>query len=191
MRRPERLTTSEPRDRCSEPHQESRLGHALEAIALPHRGPPVQPQAPARGQRDGLVQPVRQDQQAHGPQALNNAQERSSSLPAAAARSVGAHELLCLRGTPTERGSAQVASASTGAPLTPAGRSWTYRPSGTARVRLFDSGNNRKRAMPTKRNAVAVRTAGLRVMSDDAELEALRMLADRREEPAAVARDRP
>ena len=54
----------------------------------------------------------------------------------------------------------------------------------SARARLFDTGHNRKtdahdaHAVAT----VAVRTAGLRVLSYDAELEALRMLADRREE---------
>ncbi|WP_256793255.1 IS110 family transposase [Terrabacter sp. Ter38] len=52
-----------------------------------------------------------------------------------------------------------------------------------ARVRLFDTGHNRK---TDARDAysiavVAVRTAGLRVLQVDGELEALRMLADRRE----------
>jgi transposase len=52
-----------------------------------------------------------------------------------------------------------------------------------ARVRLFDTGHNRK---TDARDAysiaiVAVRTAGLRVLRVDGELEALRMLADRRE----------
>ena len=52
-----------------------------------------------------------------------------------------------------------------------------------ARVRLFDTGHNRK---PDARDAhsiamVAVRTQGLRVLQLDGGLEALRMLADRRE----------
>ena len=48
----------------------------------------------------------------------------------------------------------------------------------SARARLFDTGHNRK----TDAHAVAVRTQGLRVLSFDEALEALRMLADRREE---------
>ena len=51
----------------------------------------------------------------------------------------------------------------------------------SARARLFDTGHNRK----TDAHAVAVvavRTQGLRVLSYDEALEALRMLADRREE---------
>lgn len=74
--RPERLTTTEPRDRFLEPPQASRLRHGLEATALPHRGPPIQPQARARararGKRDRHMQPVRQDHHPGGPQALNN-----------------------------------------------------------------------------------------------------------------------
>ena len=54
----------------------------------------------------------------------------------------------------------------------------------SARVRLFDSGHNRKTDAHDAHAvaAVAVRTRGLRVLSYDVELEALRMLADRREE---------
>jgi transposase len=53
-----------------------------------------------------------------------------------------------------------------------------------ARARLFDTGHNRKTDAHDAHAVavVAVRTAGLRVLSCDAELEALRMLADRREE---------
>jgi len=53
-----------------------------------------------------------------------------------------------------------------------------------ARIRLFDTGHNRKTdALDAHSIAVvAVRTAGLRVVADDGELEALRMLADRRDE---------
>jgi transposase len=53
-----------------------------------------------------------------------------------------------------------------------------------ARVRLFDTGHNRKTdALDAHSIAVvAVRTTGLRVVSADGELEALRMLADRRDE---------
>jgi transposase len=53
-----------------------------------------------------------------------------------------------------------------------------------ARVRLFDTGHNRKTDAHDAHAvaAVAVRTTGLRVLSYDVELEALRMLADRREE---------
>jgi transposase len=54
----------------------------------------------------------------------------------------------------------------------------------SARARLFDTGHNRKTdAHDAHAVAVmAVRTTGLRVLSYDVELEALRMLADRREE---------
>ena len=54
----------------------------------------------------------------------------------------------------------------------------------SARARLFDTGHNRKTDAHDAHAVavVAVRTAGLRVLSYDAELEALRMLADRREE---------
>jgi transposase len=53
-----------------------------------------------------------------------------------------------------------------------------------ARVRLFDTGHNRKTdALDAHSIAVvAVRTAGLREVAEDGELEALRMLADRRDE---------
>jgi transposase len=53
-----------------------------------------------------------------------------------------------------------------------------------ARVRLFDTGHNRKTdALDAHSIAVvAVRTPGLRVVTPDGELEALRMLADRRDE---------
>lgn len=70
--RPERLTTTEPRDRFLEPPQASRLRHGVEATALPHRGPPIQPRARARAKRDRHMQPVRQDHHPGGPQALNN-----------------------------------------------------------------------------------------------------------------------
>ncbi len=52
-----------------------------------------------------------------------------------------------------------------------------------ARVRLFDTGHNRKTdALDAHSIAVvAVRTQGLRVLQVDGELEALRMLTDRRE----------
>src|SRR5215217_2861576 len=52
-----------------------------------------------------------------------------------------------------------------------------------ARVRLFDTGHNRKTdALDAHSVAVvAVRTSNLRVLKVDGELEALRMLADRRE----------
>lgn len=55
-----------------------------------------------------------------------------------------------------------------------------------ARVRLFDTGHNRKTdALDAHSIAmVAVNTAGLRVLAPDAELEALRMLTDRRDELA-------
>src|SRR5690348_10038582 len=53
-----------------------------------------------------------------------------------------------------------------------------------ARARLFDTGHNRKTDAHDAHAVavVAVRTEGLRVLSYDVELEALRMLADRREE---------
>ncbi len=53
-----------------------------------------------------------------------------------------------------------------------------------ARVRLFDTGHNRKTdALDAHSIAiVAVRTKGLRVLAADGELEALRMLTDRRDE---------
>src|SRR6478609_4260336 len=52
-----------------------------------------------------------------------------------------------------------------------------------ARVRLFDTGHNRKTDARDAHSiaVVAVRTAGLRVLQVDGELEALRMLTDRRE----------
>ena len=52
-----------------------------------------------------------------------------------------------------------------------------------ARVRLFDTGHNRKTDAHDAHSiaVVAVRTQGLRVLPVDGELEALRMLADRRE----------
>jgi transposase len=55
-----------------------------------------------------------------------------------------------------------------------------------ARVRLFDTGHNRKTdALDAHSIAVvAVRTEGLRVLAEDGELEALRMLTDRRDELA-------
>jgi transposase len=55
-----------------------------------------------------------------------------------------------------------------------------------ARVRLFDTGHNRKTdALDAHSIAVvAVRTEGLRVLTEDGELEALRMLTDRRDELA-------
>ena len=54
----------------------------------------------------------------------------------------------------------------------------------SARARLLDTGHNRKTDAHDAHAVavVAVRTKGLRVLSYDAELEALRMLADRREE---------
>jgi transposase len=54
----------------------------------------------------------------------------------------------------------------------------------SARARLFDTGHNRKTDAHDAHAvaAVAVRTRGLRALSYDDELEALRMLADRREE---------
>src|SRR6476620_2609860 len=55
-----------------------------------------------------------------------------------------------------------------------------------ARVRLFDTGHNRKTdALDAHSIAiVAVRTPGLRVLARDGELEALRILTDRRDELA-------
>src|SRR6478735_8937341 len=55
-----------------------------------------------------------------------------------------------------------------------------------ARVRLFDTGHNRKTdaLMAHSIAMVAVRTAGLRVLTPDGELEVLRMLTDRRDELA-------
>src|SRR6476661_6395021 len=55
-----------------------------------------------------------------------------------------------------------------------------------ARVRLFDTGHNRKTdAFDAHAIAmVALRTAGLRELAADGQLEALRMLADRRDELA-------
>lgn len=55
-----------------------------------------------------------------------------------------------------------------------------------ARVRLFDTGHNRKtEALDAHSIAVvAVRTTTLRVVAPDGELEALRMLTDRRDELA-------
>ncbi|WP_369793466.1 IS110 family transposase [Terrabacter sp. Root85] len=52
-----------------------------------------------------------------------------------------------------------------------------------ARVRLFDTGHNRKTDAHDAHSIamVAVRTQGLRVLRPDGELEALRMLVDRRE----------
>ena len=57
-----------------------------------------------------------------------------------------------------------------------------------ARVRLFDTGHNRKTdALDAHSIAmVAVRTSGLRVVASDGELEALRMLTDRRDELARL-----
>lgn len=54
-----------------------------------------------------------------------------------------------------------------------------------ARVRLFDTGHNRKTDAHDAHAvaAVAVRTANLRVLKVDGELEAMRMLADRLEAP--------
>jgi transposase len=53
----------------------------------------------------------------------------------------------------------------------------------SARVRLFDTGHNRKTDAHDAHAvaAVAVRTKTLRVLQLDGELEALRMLTDRRE----------
>ena len=57
-----------------------------------------------------------------------------------------------------------------------------------ARVRLFDTGHNRKTdALDAHSIAmVAVRTPGLRVLTPDGDLEALRMLTDRRDELARL-----
>jgi transposase len=57
-----------------------------------------------------------------------------------------------------------------------------------ARVRLFDTGHNRKTdALDAHSIAmVALRTPGLRELAPDGELEALRMLADRRDELARL-----
>jgi transposase len=54
----------------------------------------------------------------------------------------------------------------------------------SARARLLDTGHNRKTDAHDAHAVavVAVRTQGLRVLSYDADLEALRMLVDRREE---------
>ena len=54
----------------------------------------------------------------------------------------------------------------------------------SARARLFDTGHNRKTDAHDAHAVavVAVRTSGLRVLAYDAELEALRLLADRRDE---------
>jgi transposase len=54
----------------------------------------------------------------------------------------------------------------------------------SARARLFDTGHNRKTDAHDAHAVavVAVRTAGLRVLAHDEELEVLRMLVDRREE---------
>ena len=54
----------------------------------------------------------------------------------------------------------------------------------SARARLLDTGHNRKTDAHDAHAVavVAVRTTGLRVLSYDAELEALRMLVDRRDE---------
>jgi transposase len=54
----------------------------------------------------------------------------------------------------------------------------------SARARLFDTGHNRETDAHDAHavGVVAVRTRGLRVLAYDAELEVLRMLADRREE---------
>ena len=54
----------------------------------------------------------------------------------------------------------------------------------SARARLFDTGHNRKTDAHDAHAVavVAVRTPGLRVLSRDVELEALRILVDRRQE---------
>src|SRR3954471_7366389 len=56
----------------------------------------------------------------------------------------------------------------------------------SARARLFDTGHNRKTDAHDAHAVavVAARTAGLRVLAHDDELEVLRMLVDRREELA-------
>ena len=58
-----------------------------------------------------------------------------------------------------------------------------------ARVRLFDTGHNRKTDARDAHSIaiVAVRTTTLRVLRPDGELEALRMLCDRREELTRAA----
>jgi transposase len=63
----------------------------------------------------------------------------------------------------------------------------------SARARLFDTGHNRKTDAHDAHAvaAVAVRTRGLRVLSYNIELEALRMLADRREELDSHPGSRP
>ena len=65
----------------------------------------------------------------------------------------------------------------------PASRSWTSAKL-AARVRLFDTGHNRKTDAHDAHAVavVAVRTKNLRVLADDADLEVLRMLVDRRDE---------
>jgi transposase len=64
-----------------------------------------------------------------------------------------------------------------------------------ARVRLFDTGHNRKTDARDAHSiaVVGARTKTLRVLAADGELEALRMLCDRREELTRlrIARDRP
>ena len=62
-----------------------------------------------------------------------------------------------------------------------------------ARARLLDTGHNRKTDAHDAHAVavVAVRTEGLRVLSYDEEIEALRMLADRREELATGSGSRP
>ena len=93
------------------------------------------------------------------------------------------------------RGVAGAGLGGRGQPTAPAGRwrSGCWRPASTwstcpaklaARVRLFDTGHNRKTDAHDAHSiaVVAVRTKGLRVLSLDGELEALRMLVDRREE---------
>jgi transposase len=61
-----------------------------------------------------------------------------------------------------------------------------------ARVRLFDTGHNRKTDARDAHSIaiVAVRTTTLRVLRPDGELEALRMLSDRREELTRLGPDR-
>ena len=61
-----------------------------------------------------------------------------------------------------------------------------------ARVRLFDTGHNRKTDARDAHSiaVVAVRTTTLRVLRRDGELEALRMLCDRREELTRSGPDR-
>ena len=63
------------------------------------------------------------------------------------------------------------------------GSTWsTSRPSCRRRARLFDTGHNRKTDAHDAHAVavVAVRTSGLRVLAYDDQLEALRMLVDRR-----------